>query len=341
MKNKKKDDTYRRVCLKQQHGCDKNIVLDVEVSIGTASITGMDASEYPTIPAIDVAGSTEPFALESIVLKQAIALTAFAAADDETRPVLAGTYLEPDFTTPEHMHIVTADAFRMAYLRVQSRDLVRWAISVLETNAPNLLIPTTTLEILAKMLPETRQSVFCYHQHQKSQALFLVPSTALSIRFTSRVIEGQFPNFRQIIPQQFQVKVELPVTAMLEAYQYHADLAKDSSNITRLIVAARTAPLNEGDEELPRAITVVSASDGRGERTSTIGYSQASLITADDVEFSVIFNFSYVVEMLTALQKQKVERVWCQLNTLKPSKFTLVGNRPDITYILMPMHINR
>src|SRR5258707_2504478 len=146
----------------------------------SSNIKGMDAAELPQIPSNE--GGEPPVLLDAVLLKEMIAEVAFAAADDDSRPVLTGVLVQ---VGDEKITFAAADAFRLA-------------VRVAELPGDghprgDILIPARTLTELARILPG-EGPVEMIVTPNRSQVLFHTASLDL----VSRLIEGAFPNFRAI-----------------------------------------------------------------------------------------------------------------------------------------------
>ncbi len=288
---------------------DGSNTLNVKGQGSSANIKGTDASEFPLIPSAE--GGEPPVLLDAVLLKEMIAEVAFAAADDDTRPVLTGVLVQ---VGDEKITFAAADAFRLA---------VRTApLPGDDHPRGDILIPARTLTELARILP-AEGPVEMIVTPNRSQVLFHTPNLDL----VSRLIEGTFPNFRQIIPKEHSTRAVVETKLFAEAAKRAELFARDSSNITRVKINPGG---NDGLE--PGAVTVEATAEDLGDNTSILN------AAVDGPEMQIIFNVKYLSDVLAVIGSAEVA---LEANApTKPGVIRPVGEH-DYTYVIMPMHINR
>jgi DNA polymerase III subunit beta len=287
---------------------DTNL-LNIKSSGSTANIKGMDASEFPLIPSAE--GGEPPVLLDAVLLKEMIAEVAFAAADDDSRPVFTGVQVQ---VNEEKITFAAADAFRLA-VRVAP-------LPGDDHPRGDILVPARTLTELARILP-AEGPVEMIVTPNRSQVLFHTPQLDL----VSRLIDGTFPNFRQIIPKEHATRAVVETKLFAEAVKRAALFARDSSNITRVKINP-----GENDGLEPGALTVEATAEDLGDNTSTVN------AAVDGPELQIIFNVKYLADVLAVIGTPEVA---LEANgATKPGVIKPVG-ASDYTYVIMPMHINR
>ncbi len=275
----------------------------------SANIKGMDASEFPLIPSAE--GGEEPVLLDATLLKEMIKEVAFAAADDDSRPVFTGVLVQ---VSDEKITFAAADAFRLA-VRVSP-------LPGDDHPRGDILIPARTLTELERILP-SEGTVQMIVTPNRSQVLFHTEQLDL----VSRLIEGSFPNFRQIIPKEHSTRAVIETKEFAAAVKSAALFARDSSNITRV----KINPGDSGGLE-PGAITIEATAEDLGDNTSTVN------AAVDGPELQIIFNVKYLADVLSVIDTPEVA---LEANApTRPGVLRPVG-AADYTYVIMPMHINR
>ena len=284
-------------------------VMNVKSLRSSAHIKGMDASEFPLIPSAE--GGEEPVLLDAALLKEMIEEVAFAAADDDSRPVFTGVLAQ---VSDEKITFAAADAFRLA-VRVAP-------LPGDDHPRGDILIPARTLTELARILPP-EGPVQMIVTPNRSQVLFHTEQLDL----VSRLIEGTFPNFRQIIPKEHSTRAVVETKEFAAAVKSAALFARDSSNITRV-------KINPGDSNglEPGAITIEATAEDLGDSTSVVN------AAVDGPELQIIFNVKYLADVLAVIDTPEVA---LEANApTRPGVVRPVGSA-DYTYVIMPMHINR
>lgn len=283
--------------------------LNIKSLRSSANIKGLDAAEFPQIPSNE--GGEPPVLLDAPQLKEMIEQVAFAAADDDSRPVLTGVLVQ---VSNEKITFAAADAFRLA---VRAAELPG-------DDHPHgdILIPARTLTELARILP-TEGPVEMIVTPNRSQVLFHTPNLDL----VSRLIEGSFPNFRQIIPKESTTRAVVETKEFAAAVKSSALFARDSSNIARV----KINPTGEDGQETG-AITIEATTEDLGDNVSTVN------AAVDGPELQIIFNVKYLADVLSTINTPEVALE--ATSATKPGVLKPVGPN-DHTYVIMPMHVNR
>lgn len=269
-----------------------------------ANVRGMPADDFPVIPTTD----EQPAAvLEPALLKEMIEQVAFATAADDTRPMLTGVLAT---FSGSQLTLAATDGFRMA---IRTGELAAAA-----SGDFSVIIPARTLSELARILPEGENPVEISVTPNRNQVVFRAPD----LHVVSRLLEGTYPNFRQIVPTKFATKVVVSTGELLKATKIASFFSRDNSN-------AITLEIQPGGEAGVGNIVVTGGAaelgDDRGEIDAVVNGSGAK----------VQFNSRYVADVLGVMQSPQVG-----LEISGPN--SAVVFRPidsvDYTHVVMPMH---
>ena len=271
-----------------------------------ANIKGIDAQEFPLIPRADPDGMKMPPDL----LREMINKTAFAAAIDESRPILTGVFVELD---GERITMAAADGFRLS---------VSYADLEMPVEEPRvLIIPANSLKELYRISGEQKDPVSLTLPAGRGQAIFKFGD----IELVSQMIDGAFPDYTQIIPSAHLTRT-LINTAELRAACKTADIiAREAAHTARL----RVYP----EEELtPAHMTVAATSAETGDNETEIDV----LVEGDPVEIS--FNVKYLNDVLGVIDTTQVA-----LETTTDSSPGVVKpvGKDDFVHVIMPMQLGR
>jgi len=260
-------------------------------------IKGIDAEDFP---AIQTAGERPTTRIAQRVLRRALEQTTFAAASDEARPILTGVLarFEGDRVT-----FAAADNYRIAVRTVEVLDPVE-AVSV--------VIPARALAELNRILADTDDPIDLVLAQARNQVLFHLEGVDL----VSRLIDGQFPNYQQVLPASHTTRAELDREELLRAVRPAALIASSSANIVKLQVGG-------GGEE----VTVTA--------TAEVGdYEGAVEATVEGDGTTIAFNARYLNDVLTNVE---AERFAIELNgPLSPGVFRPVGDDAYV-HVVMPV----
>ena len=270
-----------------------------------ATIRGMAADDFPLIPAAD----EQPAAsIDPRLLKEMIEQVAFAAALDDTRPILTGalaTFSDNSLT------LAAADSFRLA---VRSGEL-----SGPSTGDFSVIVPARTLSELAKILPDGEEPVDIIVTPNRNQIVF----RATDLHVVSRLIEGSFPNYRQIIPAKFSTKVVVSTGELLQATKIASFFSRDNSNVI-------TLEIRPGEEAGVGNIVVSGAAAELGEDRGEID------AVVSGAAARVSFNSRYVSDVLGVVQSPQVGVEITGPNSAAVFKPI---DSVDYTHVVMPMHV--
>ena len=270
-----------------------------------ARISGVDAKDFPPIPKIDDGVTTK---VEVDALHQGINHVIFAAATEESRPVLTGVNakFEGDVLT-----LAAADGFRLAVYKLPLAEPVGQNAEV--------IIPARTLAELSRLMGDQEEPVEIMLNTQKSQILFRLKNTEL----VSQLVQGAFPNYDQLIPQNYNTRMVVNVAEFLRATKTASIFARDGSGIVRLVITP-------GSQLTPGKITISARSEEIGDDVGEVD------ATVDGEEAKIAFNGKYLADVLSVLHEEQVA-----LETTNPSSPGLI--RPvgtdNYIHVVMPMFV--
>ena len=270
-----------------------------------ARISGMDAKDFPPIPAVEEGIATK---VEVDALHQGVTQVVFAAATEESRPVLTGINAEFD---GDLLTLAAADGFRLAVYKLP--------IAVPVSQKTEVIIPARTLAELNRLAADQEEAVEITVNPKRSQALFRLKNTEL----VSQLVQGTFPNYTQLIPQSYNTRAVVSVADFLRATKTASIFARDGSGIVRLVVAP-------GSELTPGKMTISARSEEIGDDVGEID------AIVEGEEAKIAFNGRYLTDVLSVLHEAQVA-----LETTNPSSPGVI--RPvgvdNYIHVVMPMFV--
>jgi DNA polymerase III subunit beta len=284
-----------------------NLTLNVKSGRFEANIRGIAAEDFPSLPS--VTNPTNVAYITANVLRETVAQVSIAASGDETRPALTGIFTKFE---GDQITMASADGFRMA---VRNSNLAR----PVENNF-SALLPARAMQELARILPDDETEVEITTTANKSQALFKTEG----VNFTSSLIEGNFPNYKEIIPKQYTTRTVINTGQLLRAVKVASYFAKDNGgNIVRLTI-------NPGQDLTPGYITMTANAQEVGDNKSEID------ATVDGGETQIAFNAKYLGDVLNVISTSEVA---IELQSpSNPGVIKPVG-KEDYVHVIMPMHL--
>jgi len=283
----------------------KTKTLELRCARFEARISGTDAKDFPPIPKVEGGIKTK---VEVDALHQGINQVVFAAATEESRPVLTGIDAQFD---GKLLTLAAADGFRLAVFKLP--------IATAAGQKTEVIIPARTLAELSRLAAEQEEAVEITVNPEKSQALFRLKNTEL----VSQLVQGTFPQYSQLIPQKYTTRAVVDVASFLRATKTAAIFARDGSGIVRLQIAS-------GGKTAAGKITVSARSEEIGDDVGEID------ATVEGEESKIAFNGKYLTEVLSVLHEPKVA-----LETTNPSSPGVL--RPvgmdNYIHVIMPMFV--
>ena len=240
-----------------------------------ANINGVAAEDFPPIPTVEpgVAGL-----VDSQALWKAITHVVFAAATEDSRPVLTGVKVEingDDFT------FAAADGFRLAVYNGKLAEPMPEEV--------DFIIPARTFQELSRLLVGQQAPVQFTVTPSKSQALFKLDD----VEIVSQLIQGTFPNYNQLVPQSYETRVVLDLEEFSRATRTASIFARDGSGIVRVEITGAS----DGSQG---KVSISSKAEEVGDNQSEID------AKVEGEEAKIAFNSKYLAEVLDVLQKGEV-----------------------------------
>ena len=271
-----------------------------------ANIKGIDAQEFPLIPAAEPDG----IAIPSELLREMINKTAFAAATDESRPILTGVLVKLE---GQELVMAAADGFRLS---VSYGKLER------EMDEPiTLIVPANSLKELYRISADQKEPVTLTLPAGRGQAIFRLENVEL----VSQLIDGSFPDYAQIIPRSRTTRTVVNTGEMRTACKTADIIAREAAHTTRLRVYPE-------DGLTPGHVVVAATSAETGDNETEID----ALVEGDPVE--IAFNVKYLNDVLGVLDAPQVALETTSESS--PGVLRPVG-REDYVHVIMPMHLGR
>lgn len=274
--------------------------LKVTASSFTSKVLGMNSSDFPKIP--NSVNKENSIAISQKQLIEIIPKVLFATSTDETRPILTGVLF---ILTKTGLTLVATDGFRLSKKQIE-----------VKTNSERqVVIPKGVLNEVGKLSSETDE-LFIDIEEKDKQVIFGTDDIVL----TSRLLEGQYPDFEKIIPKNSTVSVRLDKEEFLRAVKLASIFARESSNIVKLKL-------------LKDSITIAAESGASGSQETKV---DAKITTESEgpVDWEVAFNYRFLEEFLHSVSGEEVK-----MNFTTPDKAGVFTDTSDSTYLHMIMPV--
>ena len=281
--------------------------LNVRAGRSEANVKGIDAQEFPHVPLPEGRGG---IAVAADALRSAIAQVAFAAATDESRPILTGVLAKFEET---QLTLAAADGFRLSVRIVSIDQPVPDPFSI--------IIPARALIELGRISGEQTDPIEVNITPTRNQVVFQLSDIVM----VSQLIDGNFPDYQRIIPSGCVTHTVLDTASLLKACKTAHIFARDAAHITRLHI-------KPGSELGPGHIVVSATSAETGDDVSELDAS----VEGEEIEVS--FNVRYLIEVLSVIGAPQI--ALDTTTSSSPGVVKPVGDT-DFTHVIMPMHLGR
>jgi DNA polymerase-3 subunit beta len=272
---------------------------DVEITSGASSfhLRTLPAEDFPPFPE----AAEGALKIPASVLAESVEVVARAASRDDMRPVLTGVLIK---ASGSEMTLVATDSYRLSVKRTEVEGGIG---GDLEANVPARALRELGRLLSAGDVEEVEVSLL------RSQAVFRAGSVVLA----TRLIEGQFPNYRQLLPDSYEHEIRLPRGELLEVTRRISQLAQ------------RNAPLRLSFSE--GELTIAA-------ETPEVGDARESLPVAFEGEpLEIGFNPEFFREGIESIEAE--ELVLRLISPLRPGLLQPLGDE-DLRYLVMPIRLN-
>lgn len=271
-----------------------------------ANINGNDADEYPPIPTVEEGATIK---IDPQLLRETISHVAFAAATEDSRPVLTGIKVEID---GDDFTFAAADGFRLA---VYTGKLTEPLADPVE-----FIIPARSMQEVGRLISAGDSEVEFTVTTAGTHALFNFGT----VEIVSQLMPGSFPNFRSLIPEEHRNRVVMQQSDFIRAVRSASIFARDGSGIVRVQI------LN--DEE-GGSLSISSRAEELGDNQGEIDGSVEGEVDEDS---RIAFNSKYLSEVLDVLGDGDV--AFEMTSPSSPGVVRLIG-KEGYTHVVMPMFV--
>jgi DNA polymerase-3 subunit beta len=287
----------------------ENLVTITSAS-GRYQVRGMSAEEFPELPSIEQ-GETNQLSAAAFIdgLKGSL----IACSQDESKQVLTGVYLKVE---PERLEFAATDGHRLGIVEVYptESETTQIAAEPAQKGSFEVTVPAKALRELEKMLGSMPEGDRLGLQLEQGQVVFGWGDRKL----TTRTLEGKYPDYRLLIPRQFQRQITVDRKQLLSALERIAVLS-DQSNLVKFSIDSTQQSLD---------LSVESQDRGSGRESLT------AQISGTDLD--IAFNIKYLMDGLKTLPTQEIT---ISLNgPLEPVILTPLGG-VKMTYLVMPVQL--
>jgi len=278
---------------------DDKSACSVRAGASFYKINGLAADEFPPVQKFK---EDKKIVVPQEKLKSMLRKTSFAISNDESRYVLNGIYL----VLKEHkMTMVATDGRRLA--------MVDEEVDIPDNSQGEFIVPTKAVNEMTRLLGDKGDGEIKFRENQVLMSLADEKGNAAVI--ISKLVEGNYPNYRQVIPNETKERVALPREEFLAALKRAQIMTSDKANSVKLTIGRNSL-----------AITANSPEVGEARETLAINYKGKDM--------QIAFNPAYLIDPLGVLTE---DEVFLELiDELSPGVLKING---PFLYVVMPMRL--
>ncbi|WP_413682402.1 DNA polymerase III subunit beta [Prochlorococcus sp. MIT 9321] len=280
---------------------------------GSFNLKGIPSDDYPNLPFVESGTSLN---IDPISFLKALKSTIFASSNDDSKQLLTGV----NFTFKQnYLESASTDGHRLAvaligneeYLKnIQNKDNL-----TSDENDLSVTIPTRSLREIEKLVTLRNSENLLKFFYDKGQVVFISTNQLI----TTRTLEGNYPNYSQLIPDTFSKILNFNTKRLIEALERIAVLADQQSSVVKFKL----------DNTDLASISADAQDIGNANESIPVSYS------GDD--FEIAFNVRYLLEGLKVITSENVI-LKCNLATT-PAVFVPEDNLNSFTYLVMPVQV--
>jgi DNA polymerase-3 subunit beta len=278
---------------------DKNIA-SVRSGSSYFKINGLGADEFPPLPKFK---DDKKVSVSQETIRSMLKKTAFAVSTDESRYVLNGIFIS---LKEGKMAFVATDGRRLA--------LVDEEVEVSEKSTGEFIVPAKAVNELTRLLQDKGTVEIKFGENQASFAL--QNENGFGVLMITKLIEGNYPNYRQVIPGEAKERIPLVREEFHQALRRAEIMTSDKANSVKLAFTKNNLTITANSPEV-----------GEARETMAINYKGK--------EMAIAFNPRYLIDPLAALSQ---DEVFLELiDELSPGVLKING---PFLYVVMPMRLS-
>lgn len=269
-------------------------------------IMGIGSEEFPPLPTFE---NRKVFELSQDEIVNMLKSVSYAQSTDENRYILNGVYFN---FADEKLTLVATDGRRLGLTGLE--------LEVSEENAGSLILPAKTVAELERLMGKGEKVNIAFNDRQAAFEIGLDEAGDSGLvdhlYLVSKIVEGNYPNYRQVIPKETEHRVKIERELMLECVHRAALVTSDKSNSVKIKISKNLLEISGQSTEY-----------GESHESMAIAY--------DGPEVQVAFNPQFLMEPLKALTKDEVFFEF--KDELSPGLFKTLDN---FICVIMPLRLN-
>lgn len=301
----------------EEEEMEENPLVTINSLSGKFQLRGVKGEEYPELPVVE---REEAFLLPVAALNEGLKGSLFAASNDETKQILTGVHLTRNLDTLE---FAATDGHRLAVVKTSAIEETKESEEgEINSNPPITEEQNFTITIPARALREL-EKILSMAKEGESIALFVDEGQVVfelgQQNLTSRKLDGAYPNYNQLIPNNFERTMVVDRKRMIESLERVSVLSDQKNNLVKFT-------LNSDNEQVTLSVEAKELGNAKE--------SISAEINGDN--FEIGFNIRYLMDGLKALSANEIK---FQFNGATQPVIATPLSGAQMTYLIMPVQI--
>ncbi|WP_041390960.1 DNA polymerase III subunit beta [Prochlorococcus marinus] len=277
---------------------------------GTYQMRGLNADDFPELPLVQTGASLQ---INPLIFANALKSTLFASSSDESKQILTGVHLIFDGNI---LQAAATDGHRLAVLNLEDAINLNSSTNLNTNDKIEVTLPAKSLREIERFIGNYKNEEKISLFYDSGQVVF----TALNQVVTTRILEGDYPNYNQLIPESFSNILEFDRKPFISALERIAVLADQHNNVIKIS--------KEPSSDLVK-ITADAQDVGSGVESIPVKFNGDN--------FQIAFNVRYLLEGLRVFEEDKI-CLRCNLPTT-PAILSSIDDQNTFIYLVMPIQI--
>ena len=278
---------------------------------GSFNLKGIPSDDYPKLPFVESGTSLD---VNSNLFLKALKMTLFSSSNDESKQLLTGVNFK---FKKEVLESAATDGHRLAVVLSKEEDVIHENNEISDPSVDDfsVTIPTRSLREIEKLvsLKASEEKIKLFYD--KGQVVFISSNQII----TTRTLEGEYPNYAQLIPDSFSKVFKFKTNSLIESLERIAVLADQQSSVVKIKLNDKNFALISADAQ----------DIGNANESLPVSY------TGDEIE--IAFNVKYLLEGLKVINSDNV-LLKCN-NPTTPAILVPEDNLSAFTYLVMPVQV--
>lgn len=272
----------------------------------TSTLLGMNSTDFPKI--VNSVSLDDSIEISRELIAESLNQVIFATSTDETRPILTGVLFLFD---KDKLSLVATDGFRL------SRKIIDFKSNSKKKIDSKIVIPKGILNEIGRSLGKSENVLISYQESEKQ-----IVVGADSVVLTSRLLEGEYPDFEKILPKNSTLEVRVDKEEFLRAVKLASIFARESANVVKIKI-------------LKDSVSVTAESSQSGNQETVVEAKIENLESSRE-QFETSYNYKFLEDFIHSV---KGEEIKMEFTTSDKAGVFTDPKDPNYLHLIMPVRV--